>query len=153
MRLHARIVFAAAILMSATGAFAIPNVTVRVDHEYCATGGVQCSGTGLTPGVAVANTNRNPVRVAIQVMEAGAPVTTVTDPSITIVSPLFPAGGSAVMKYACTSCFLNVGNGIYTIFLNPIGTGNWKSGSYFVQVLVTTASGTARELIRIDIPF
>lgn len=130
------------------------TTTVELDREYCATGGIQCSGTGLTPGVAAGKTNRNPVRIGLQVLDSGAPVTTLTDADITVINPFVPAGGASAGKLSCGSCFQNGGNGLYAIFVNPAVSGfNWKPGAYFVQILVTTGASTSRTLVKVDIPF
>lgn len=127
------------------------EVRAKVDREYCATGGVQCAG--LTPGVPAQKTNRNPIRIGLEVLDSGAPVTTVATADVTVNNPFVPAGGTAVNRFSCATCFQNGGNGLYTIFLNPFGAANWKAGTYFVQVVVTSGSSTARRLIQVDIPF
>jgi hypothetical protein len=133
--------------------FGSPEVSVRVDRTYCATGGVQCSGPGLT-FAAAANNNRNPIRLGIQVVNSnGSPVTNLTDAEINFINPFVPAGGTAIVQFSCGNCFQNAGNGLYAIFVNPANNANWKSGSYFAQVQVKVGSNTYRELVQISIPF
>lgn len=135
-------------LSSAT--FGPLSLTVQVDQSYCASGGVQC----LTPGVAALNTNRNPVRLGLQVLRGSTPVTTLTNADISLINPFVPAGGAAVGKLACGNCFQNAGNGLYALFVNPANAAfNWKSGSYFVQVTVQDGPRTYRALAQIEIPF
>ncbi len=128
------------------------KLSVKVDRTYCATGGVQCSGPGLS-FAAAADTNRNPIRLGIQVLNNGAPVAGLTDADITVINPFVPAGGTAITQFSCASCFQNGGNGLYAIFVNPAGVANWKSGSYFAQVQVKVGLSTYRELVQISIPF
>jgi hypothetical protein len=129
-------------------------VTVQVDPQYCRTGGVQCVGATLTPGVAAANTNRNPVRLGIQVLNAaGLPVNGLTDAQINVINNFVPAGGPGLGQFSCGTCFQSAGNGMYAIFIRPIPAVNWKSGSYFVQVQVTVGATTHRALAQIEIPF
>lgn len=124
-------------------------LTVQVDHSYCATGGVQC----FIPGQVPADANRNPVRLGIQVLSGGVPVTTLTDADIDVVNNFVPAGGAAVSQIACGSCFQNAGNGVYTIFVAPGVGQTWKPGSYFVQVRVNVGGNLQRALAQIEIPF
>jgi hypothetical protein len=128
------------------------KLSVRVDNTYCATFGVQCSGPGLS-FAAAANTNRNPVRLGVQVLNDGAPVTTLTDADINIINPFVPAGGTSVTQLSCATCFQNSGAGIYTIFVQPANSALWKSGSYFAQVQVKVGSDIHRALVQIEIPF
>ena len=103
--------------------------------------------------------NHNLVRLGIQVLRLrGKPVAGLSESAFVIISDFVPAGGSTVVKASCTDCFKEAGSnkGAYTIFVNP-SSGNWKSGSYFVQVQVTvpTPNGTRSHLAlaQIDIPF
>ena len=145
---------AEAALSSAPGAatFGSLTLTVQVDHTYCGTGGVQCTGPGLST-VAAANNNRNPVRLGIQVLNGTTPVNTLTDADINIVNSFVPAGGTALVQLACATCFQNAGNGTYAIFIHPANNALWKSGSYFVQVQVKIGARTHRALAQIEIPF
>jgi hypothetical protein len=129
------------------------NLSVKVDRGYCATGGVQCSGPGLS-FAAAADTNRNPIRLGLQVVNSnGSPVANLTDAEIAVVNPFVPAGGTAITQFSCASCFQNAGNGQYAIFVSPANSANWKSGSYFAQVQVKIGSNTYRELVQVSIPF
>lgn len=128
------------------------TLTVQVDNTVCATGSVQCSGPGLSHTLP-ANTNRNPVRLGIQVLNGTTPETTLTDANINVVTSFVPAGGSLLAKLSCPNCFQNAGNGVYAIYVNPFSTFNWKSGSYFIQIQVTTGVITHRALAQIEIPF
>jgi hypothetical protein len=128
------------------------KLSVKVDNTYCATFGVQCSGPGLS-FAAAANNNRNPVRLGIQVLNNGAPVTNLTDAEVNILNPFVPAGGTAITQLSCGSCFQNSGAGVYTIFVNPANSALWKSGSYFAQVQVKVGSEVQRALLEIEIPF
>ena len=132
------------------------------DQTYCATVGVQCSQVGDT-FVEALPSNHNLVRLGIQVLRLrGKPVTGLSESAFVIISDFVPAGGSTVVKASCTDCFKEADSnkGAYTIFVNP-SSGNWESGSYFVQVQVTvpTPNGTrshlalALALALIDIPF
>jgi hypothetical protein len=128
------------------------KLSAKIDNTYCATFGVQCSGPGLS-FAAAANNNRNPVRLGVQVLNDGAPITNLTDADVNIINPFVPAGGTAVTQLSCGSCFQNSGTGIYTIFVNPANGALWKSGSYFAQVQVKVGSDIHRALIEIEIPF
>jgi hypothetical protein len=89
----------------------------------------------------------------LQVLEGTAPVINLTSAEINLVAPIAPPGGSAVVKRSCPTCFLNAGSGLYVIFVNPFGTDNWKSGSYYLQLQVTVGAVTHRALAQIEIPF
>ena len=137
---------------AASATFGSLALTVQVDHKYCATGGVQCTGPGLST-VAPADNNRNPVRLGLQVLSGTTPVNTLTDADISVVNSFVPAGGSAVGQLACANCFQNAGNGMYAIFVNPSLGFTWKPGSYFVQIQVKVGTRTHRALAQIEIPF
>ena len=137
---------------AASATFGSLSLTVQIDNSYCATGGVQCTGPGLST-VAPAHTNRNPVRLGLQVLDGGAPVTNLTDAEINVLNSFVPAGGTAINQLACPTCFQNAGNGMYAIFLHPVNNAFWKSGSYFVQVQVKVGTRTHRALAQIEIPF
>ncbi|MFN0086857.1 MAG: hypothetical protein ACKVX9_15810 [Blastocatellia bacterium] len=137
---------------AASATFGSLTLTVQVDHKYCATGGVQCTGPGLST-TAPANNNRNPVRIGIQVLQGAATVNNLTDADINVVNSFVPAGGTAVNQLGCPTCFQNAGNGTYAIFLNPVNNALWKSGSYFVQVQVRIGNRIHRALAQIEIPF
>jgi hypothetical protein len=133
------------------------QITVGVDNDVCRTGAVQCTGAGF---VAPASGNRIPVAARIQVLNsAGNPVNGLTDADFAVVTGFVPAGGAAVMKRVCASCFQAVpGNiGVYGLFIEQIPGQNWKSGTYYVQIQVTTTSAAgpfvARGLTEIKIPF
>jgi hypothetical protein len=137
---------------AASATFGSLALTVQVDHKYCATGGVQCTGPGLST-VAPADNNRNPVRLGLQVLNGTTPVNTLTDANVSVVNSFVPAGGSAVGQLSCPACFQNAGNGMYAIFVNPSVGFTWKPGSYFVQIQVTVGTRTHRALAQIEIPF
>ena len=128
------------------------TLTVQVDPKYCGTGGVQCTGPGLSTTFPADN-NRNPVRLGLQVLQATTPVANLTDADINVINSFVPAGGSAVNQIACASCFQNAGNGMYAIFVAPGAGQTWKPGSYFVQVQVRVGVETHRALAQIEIPF
>jgi hypothetical protein len=128
------------------------TLTVQVDPKYCGTGGVQCTGPGLSTTFPADN-NRNPVRLGLQVLQGTTPVTTLTDLDINVLNNFVPAGGSAVNQIACGACFQNAGNGMYAIFVAPGVGQTWKPGSYFVQVQVKVGVETHRALAQIEIPF
>ncbi len=130
------------------------DLSVQVDETYCATGGVQCTGTGHT-AAAAGPTNHNPVRIGFQLLSSGVPVTNVGTADVTVVAKFVPAGGSGLARLVCASCFQNAGNGVYDVFVHPALTGNWRSGAYLIQVTVTNPSSKAKTyaLGRIDIPF
>lgn len=136
----------------ASATFGSLSLTVQVDSLYCRTGGVQCTGAGLTT-VAPADNNRNPVRLGLQVLDGLTPVTTLTDADVSVINSFVPAGGAAVSQLACASCFQNAGNGMYAIFVNPAAGQTWKPGSYFVQIVVVVGARTHRALAQIEIPF
>ena len=120
-------------------------VTVHVDQTYCGTGGVQC------PAFAVAGpTNRNPIRLGIQLAPG---ISGVPTGSFAVVNPFVPAGGASVVRRTCADCFQDGGSGIYAIFVEPAGLGNWKSGAYFVQVQVTVGGAVLRPMVQLEIPF
>jgi hypothetical protein len=137
---------------AASATFGSLALTVQVDTKYCATGGVQCTGPGLTT-VAPADNNRNPVRLGLQVLNGVTPVTTLTDADVSIDTGFVPAGGSNISQLSCGSCFQNAGNGMYAIFVNPGVGQTWKPGSYFVQIQVIVGARTHRALAQIEIPF
>jgi hypothetical protein len=137
---------------AASATFGSLSLTVQVDQTYCATGGVQCTGPGLST-VAPADNNRNPVRLGLQVLRGTTPVNTLTDADVTVVNSFVPAGGSAVGQLSCPTCFQNAGNGMYAIFVNPSVGFTWKPGSYFVQIQVRVGARTHRALAQIEIPF
>jgi hypothetical protein len=127
------------------------QITVNVDPTVCRTGAVQCSGTG---GTIPANGNRVPIAVRFQALtNSGAPITTLTQANVTLVTGLVPAGGTLLSIRSCASCFQNVGNGVYGFWIEPFGSFNWKSGNYTVQVQVTSGTFTARALTEVPIPF
>lgn len=128
------------------------SLTVVVDESYCATGGVQCGGGGHTVAAA-GPTNHNPVRLGIQVLRGGTPVLGASSGRFTTANPFVPAGGPGVTRVVCGTCFQMGGNGLYTIFVHPAPAGNWKSGSYFVQVRVNLGATQLRALAEIEIPF
>ena len=127
-------------------------LSVQVDQTYCGSGGVQCTGPGLSTVIPAA-TNRNPVRFVLQVLNGTTPVNGLTDADINIINPFVPAGGTSVTQLSCGTCFQPAGNGLYAIFINPAGVANWKSGSYHVQVQVKVGARTHRALAQIEIPF
>jgi hypothetical protein len=128
------------------------GLTVLVDESYCATGGVQCSGSGHT-GAAAGPTNHNPVRLGIQVLRGGTPLNGLSSGRFTTSNTFVPAGGPSVARVVCASCFQAGANGVYTIFVHPAPAVNWKSGSYFVQVRVNLGTTQLRALVEIEIPF
>ena len=128
------------------------TLTVQVDPKYCGTGGVQCTGPGLSTTFPADN-NRNPVRLGLQVLQGTTPVNTLTDADVSVLNSFVPAGGSAVNQIACGACFQNAGNGMYAIFVAPGAGQTWKPGSYFVQVRVQIGTRTHRALAQIEIPF
>jgi hypothetical protein len=137
---------------AASATFGSLTLTVQVDTKYCATGGVQCTGPGLTT-VAPADNNRNPVRLGLQVLQGTTPVSNLTDAEVTVLNSFVPAGGAAVSQLSCGACFQNAGNGMYAIFVNPGVGQTWKPGSYFVQIQVKVGVETHRALAQIEIPF
>jgi len=130
--------------------FGAITLTVLVDESFCANLAQQCFSIA-----AAGNTNRNPARLAIQVLSDGTPVSGLTDADFTIFNPFVPAGGPVVGKLSCPACFPGFGaRGIYTLFVNPLNPDfNWKSGSYFVQVLVKLGTETHLAAAEIEIPF
>ena len=128
------------------------HLTVLVDQKYCATGGVQCTGTGHT-AKAPGKTNHNPVRVMVQVLDVDkVPVTGLESSFFTISSPAVPAGGPSLARLECGQCFVGSENGVYTFFIHPALAGNWKAGSYCLQVHVTNGSLESHAIALITIP-
>ena len=120
-------------------------ITVHVDQTACATVAVQC------PAFAAAGpTNRNPIRLGIQLAPG---VAGIPSSSFGIFNPFVPAGGTAVVRRTCASCFQDGGSGMYAMWIEPGGVGNWKSGSYFVQVQLTVGTAVLRPMVQLEIPF
>ena len=133
------------------------ELTMLIDQTYCKTGGVQCTGTGHTAQSAL-KTNHNPVRVMIQVLdEKRNPVTGLASAAFSLSTPYLPAGGPGLTRLDCADCFQSTSDGVYAIFVHPAVAGNWKSGSYCIQVEVQAevVAGTAvsNAVGLISIPF
>jgi hypothetical protein len=130
------------------------ELTMLIDQSYCKTGGVQCTGTGHTAQAAL-KINHNPVRVMIQVLdEKRNPVTGLASAAFSIATPYSPAGGPALVRVDCATCFQNSGpDGVYAIFVHPAVSGNWKAGSYCLQVEVTADTAGSNAVGLISIPF
>jgi hypothetical protein len=130
------------------------ELTMLIDQSYCQTGGVQCTGTGHTARPAL-KTNHNPVRVMIQVLdEKRNPVTGLASAAFSIATPFSPAGGPALVRVDCSTCFQSSDpDGVYAIFVHPAVAGNWKSGAYCLQVEVTAGTAGSNAVGLISIPF
>jgi len=130
------------------------ELTMLIDQSYCQTGGVQCTGTGHTARAAL-KTNHNPVRVMIQVLdEKRNPVTGLASAAFSIATPFVPANGPSLARVVCASCFQEGSpDGVYAIFVHPAVAGNWKSGSYCLQVEVTGGTAGSNAVGLISIPF
>ena len=131
------------------------ELTMLIDQSYCKTGGVQCTGTGHKAQAAL-KTNHNPVRVMIQVLdEKRNPVTGLASAAFSIAVPYVPAGGPTLTRVACAECFQGSAgpDGVYAIFVHPAVTGNWKAGSYCLQVEVTAGTAGSNAVGLISIPF
>ena len=131
------------------------ELTMLIDQGYCKTGGVQCTGTGHKAQQALKN-NHNPVRVMIQVLdEKRNPVTGLTSVAFSLASPYVPAGGPGLAQLECSECFLGTSSpdGVYAIFVHPAVSGNWKAGSYCIQVEVVVGTATSNVIGLISIPF
>jgi hypothetical protein len=134
------------------------HITVYVDTTYCATAGVQCTGTGHTASAA-GQPNHNPVRVIIQVavdMDGNGvftPLDGLTSSAFVIRNQFFPAGGPSLERLSCAECFQAAAGGTYSIFVHPT-SGNWDAGSYFLQIRFEAGDLVLFPVIaRIDIPF
>lgn len=135
-------------LALAHGAFHGP---VLVDQTACTMAAVQCSGSGGISGELPGTTNRNPVALTFELLDAaGNPITGVTQSSVIIDTARVPAGGAGLTYAGCSSCFQENRPGVYTIFVQPIGMNNWKSGNYVV--ILRGAGVTPRALVQITIP-
>jgi hypothetical protein len=130
------------------------RLTVHVDETFCATGAIQCAAAQGYTHEAAAATNHNPVHLILQVMNGNVPVNSLPSSAFSADDKIVPAGGGAVVRlFGCPSCFGFEGHGVYDFLVHRGPKGNWKAGSYFVQVKVEPVSGTLlRALVEIDIP-
>ena len=140
------------------------QVNVVVDETACATGAVQCSTDGHTVLEAPGPTNHNPVAVGIQVIDKhGNPIDGLGSESFIAHAQFIPAGGPGLSRLFCSQCFLSgtrpggLPSGMYLIFVHPVLDHNWKSGVYYLEILVSapTPTGIIKQpaLAKISIPF
>lgn len=136
------------------------QVNVIVDETECATGAVQCTGTGHT-AAAAGSANHNPVAVGIQVIDKhGNPIDGLGTTNFSANSQFIPAGGPGVSRLDCPQCFAagSAPSGLYLVWVHPSPSGvNWKSGTYYLEIMVavSTPAGILRQpaLAKIEIPF
>ena len=146
-----------------SSAYAAPLIIeARVDTEFCASGGIQCTvaGTGHT-AEAASSANHNPVRMFVQVIKHnGATITDLVAGEFAFSNPFAPAGGGAAGLCSAATCtaatFQNGGNGLYSLFLDRIPLGDWKAGTYAGTVEVTAVRGgvtfTGHGIVTFTIP-
>jgi hypothetical protein len=126
------------------------TVAAIVEHSLCASGGPQCTGQA-----AAANSNRNPVRIVIQLQaDDGNPIIGLQTTAFTVNSVFGPTGGPRLARYTGPEEFQSTSTGVYAIYAQP-GSGNWKSGTYSVQVAILAPllnPNGIRILLPIEIP-
>ena len=134
------------------------DVSAEVDEGICASGAIQCGGSGHTFAPA-SPTNHNPVRIVLLVSSNGAPVTGLAPSSFDFAGGLVPARafGPALCPSGDSGCGpesspSDAGNGMYVFFAHPI-SGNWHAGAYYARFLVTDSAGhKGNALVEINIP-
>lgn len=124
------------------------TISVVVDGDYCATGGIQCEGLG-----APADGTSGRFRVVVQAVKPDLdPLTSLTAASFDIGASLLPAGGTGPeINTSCPSCFQALSDGMYAIFLEPAGGGTWDAGRIVSQLEISVAGLTFYPLITLDI--
>jgi hypothetical protein len=127
------------------------QIMVAVDNDICRTIAVQCGGQFVAP----ANGNTTPVAIRLQVLDGGTgnPIPGIPDANISVSTKFVPAGGANVQERVCAACFQAVVGGVYGFFVEPIAGQTWKSGTYYIQVIVLNGGFRARALTEIKIPF
>lgn len=127
------------------------EITVAVDPTACRAGAYQCAGTtGVIPKAG----NRVPIAVKFQALSSGgSPMTSLTSANVAITTSSLPLSGTVLQIRSCATCFQNLGGGVYGFFIEPKTAANWASGTYFVQVRVTSGTFVARALTEVPIPF
>jgi hypothetical protein len=139
------------------------EVAAEVDEAACASVPVQCGdGTTGHTFAAASSTNHNPVAITVLVTRSGAPVAGLASSDFDFSDGIVPAGGSGITRCpggasGCASpsnLFLDVGNGLYLLWVHPeVGGRNWKAGSYFARITVTDAAARrGSALIEITVP-
>jgi hypothetical protein len=134
------------------------DVSAEVDEGVCASGAVQCGGSGHTFAPA-SPTNHNPVRIVLLVSSNGAPVAGLTASSFDFADGLVPAGAFAAVLCpgggsGCgpASAPSDAGSGMYVFFAHPV-SGNWHAGAYYGRFVVTDSAGhKGSVLVEINIP-
>lgn len=134
------------------------SIEARVDTEVCASGAVQCTvpGTGHTAEAAT-SANHNPIRMFVEVVKkSGVPLAGLVITDFTFVNTLVPAGGGAAgicSEANCTvSRFQTAPNGLYSIFLDRIPAGNWKTGTYAATITVISGLNQGTAIVTFTIP-
>lgn len=137
------------------------DVTVVVDTEYCASGGVQCADMGTGHSFAAASSaNHNPIRLGVLVTLNGAPVMGIRESGFTFSNPFVPAGGGTAgfcTEEGMTECasmdLFGSAGGLYTLFIHRRPAGNWTAGTYFATLTVRDNAGnTGTALVSFTIP-
>jgi hypothetical protein len=134
------------------------DVSSKVDERVCASGAVQCGGSGHTFAPA-SSTNHNPVRIVLLVSSNGAPVAGLAPSSFDFTDGLVPAGAFAAVLCpgggsGCgpASAPSDAGSGMYVFFAHPV-SGNWHAGAYYGRFVVTDSAGhKGSVLVEINIP-
>ena len=134
------------------------DVSAEVDEGVCASGAVQCGGSGHTFAPA-SPTNHNPVRIVLLVSSNGAPVAGLAPSSFDFADGLVPAGAfaPALCPGGGSGCGpesspADAGNGMYLFFAHPV-SGNWHAGAYYARFVVTDSAGRKGSvLLEINIP-
>lgn len=125
-------------------------ISIEVDVDICLTGYSFCSDLGLiNPAQAF---NDSPILLAIQISTPfGVPLSGLVDTDFRI-NTVRSINGAVMQLPACATCFVDRGNGIYTIALRQAGTWGF-AGTYMGQLEVdVTAAKTLYRLVSFEIP-
>lgn len=123
------------------------SIDVDVDAEACVTGAAPCAAFSPFPP---ATTNRNPVRLIVQVI-APEPVDDLTQDSFEIRTQFSPSGEGSVEPLTCPECFESREGGTYALWVLP-SEELWEGGSYWLLLTATIEDGMLPALVRLDVP-
>lgn len=147
-------IFATAAAVGATAQSTGRNqMTVEVDVAPCVEAYSFCTELG-TAGVPAAVGNHGPVLLMIQAIgRDGVPITGLADTAFSILHKVSPQG-SGPTKATCASCFVDHGDGVYSLVVHRTAAANpWLDGIYYTQLSVTIdPQRIFRALVPIEIP-
>jgi len=127
-------------------------INVIVDEDACLSGYSFCMELGTTNLEAQAGNDAAVLLVMQLIKPNGQPLTGLVFTDFFVDQEITPSGAGVILpdSIACPTCFFDHGDGVYRLVMQP-QFGNWRAGSYILQLRVVFVGATVHKLFSVDV--